>query len=66
MFTADEERQIRGMLELHLQRMKTHALSFQMEGKSIDDPSIQSIMAEHEIEAVKCRTIIEKIITDWS
>ena len=62
MFTEKEETQIRDMLGLHIQRMKTHALSFQMEGKSLSDPTIKDILAQHEVEANKCRTKIDEII----
>jgi hypothetical protein len=62
MLTDEQEKQILDMLALHLQLMKTHALSFQMEGKSITDPSIADIRAQHKIEAAKCRTIMEDII----
>lgn len=64
MFTEKEEKQIRNMLELHLQRMKTHSLSFKMEGKKIDDPPLKPVVQQHAVEAGKCRTIIEKIINE--
>ena len=61
-FTAEEEDGLRDVLRLERQRRKVNALSFQMEGKSINDPSIAAMLAQHKIEAQKCRQIIDEII----
>ena len=68
MLTLQQEQEMLDMLELHKQRMKTHAWSHQMEklhaqGQTIDSPGeMQVLRQQHDIAAAKCGTIIENII----
>ena len=62
-FTEDEERQIRGMLALHMQRMRTHNASFKMEGKELTSPQ-DPLVQNWKAEEIKCRQEIDKIISD--
>lgn len=60
--TAEEYEDFCDMRGLHLQRMKTHAISFKMEGKDFHDPANKPELDRHKVEATKCRTEIDKII----